>query len=145
MDGRGFKEENYARFHPGGNLGRRLLTKVGHAMTTENLPFINEDATMSEIIYTINAGRCGLGIVGSKNKVAGIITDGDLRRAMDAHKEAFFNLKAMDVMTKNPKFIAANTKLVAAKSMMHTQKITSLLVGNTDSLEGLIQLHDINL
>lgn len=145
MDGRGFKEENYARFHPGGNLGRRLLTTVGHVMQTENLPFIGENFSMSDIIYTINAGRCGLGIVGTKNNVKGIITDGDLRRAMDTHKEAFFNLHANDVMTKKPKFIEAGKKLTEAKNIMNAKKITSLLVGNLEKIDGLIQLNDINL
>lgn len=145
MDGRGFDEESYARFHPGGNLGKRLLTRVGHIMQSENLPFIMDNYSMSEIIYTINAGRCGLGIVGTPNSVKGIITDGDLRRAMDTHKEAFFNLNAMEVMTKNPQFITADTKLLEAKKIMNSKKITSLLVGNSEQIDGLIQLHDINI
>ncbi len=145
MDGRGFKEENYAKFHPGGSLGRRLLDTVATVMLTDKLPFIEEGFDMSKIIYTINSGRCGLGIVGTKNTVLGIITDGDLRRAMDSSQEDFFNLKATNVMTKTPKFINSSTKLIEAKSYMNTNKITSLLVGTNNKLEGVIQLHDINI
>jgi len=145
MDGRGFNEENYAKFHPGGNLGKRLLDTVSSVMIKENLPFIEEGFSMSQIIYTINSGRCGLGIVGNSSKVLGIITDGDLRRAMDNSQENFFGLNAFDVMTKKPQFIAPGTKLVAAKNVMNSRKITSLLVGTTNNLDGIIQLHDITI
>ena len=80
-----------------------------------------------------------------KRQVLGIITDGDLRRAMDSSQEDFFNLKATNVMTKTPKFINSSTKLIEAKSYMNTNKITSLLVGTNNKLEGVIQLHDINI
>lgn len=146
MDGRGFDEENYAKFHPGGNLGRRLLETVSNAMIVENLPLIKENFSMSEIIYTINSGRCGLGVVMSNtNTVLGIITDGDLRRAIDNSQEAFFKLTPTNVMTKTPQFIAATTKLMDAKNVMNSRKITSLLVGTASKLEGIVQLHDINI
>lgn len=145
MDGRGFNEENYAKFHPGGNLGRRLLDTVSNVMLVDNLPLIEEDFSMSQIIYTINSGRCGLGIVGTKTNVLGIITDGDLRRAMDNSQEGFFELSPADVMTKTPQFIAPGTKLVNAKNVMNSLKITSLLVGSPSKLEGIVQLHDINI
>ena len=145
MDGRGFNEENYAKFHPGGNLGRRLLDTVANVMLVDNLPFIEENFNMSQIIYTINSGRCGLGIVGNSTSVLGIITDGDLRRAMDNSQEGFFKLSPADVMTKTPQFIPAGTKLVEAKNVMNSRKITSLLVGSPVKLEGIVQLHDINI
>ena len=145
MDGRGFNEENYAKFHPGGNLGRRLLDTVSNIMIENNLPLIEENFTMSQIIYTINSGRCGLGIVGNQSNVLGIITDGDLRRAMDNSQENFFSLSPSDVMSKKPQFIAPGTKLVEAKNVMNSRKITSLLVGTSSKLEGIVQLHDINI
>jgi len=145
MSGKGIDEANFAKLHPGGNIGRRLLDVVSDVMITENLPFVSEDSTMEELIYKINSGRCGLAVIGNTTNVKGIITDGDLRRAINASKENFFSLQAKDVMTSTPKFVSKSTKLIDAKSIMNTKKITSLLVGNVEYLEGVIQLHDINL
>ncbi|WP_010522395.1 KpsF/GutQ family sugar-phosphate isomerase [Aquimarina agarivorans] len=145
MNGRGFNEENFAKLHPGGNIGKRLLDTVADSMKTENLPLLSENAVMTDVIYTINSGRCGLGVVGTNSCVKGIITDGDLRRAMNSSLKDFFNLTAAEVMTPNPKFISKSTKLIDAKNAMNSYKITSLLVGNEHQLDGVIQLHDINL
>ncbi|WP_010182480.1 KpsF/GutQ family sugar-phosphate isomerase [Aquimarina agarilytica] len=145
MNGRGFNEENFAKLHPGGNIGKRLLDTVSDTMKTENLPFLDTNTPMIDVIYTINSGRCGLGIVGNVNDVKGIITDGDLRRAMNSTQKDFFNLTAKEVMTIKPKFISKVTKLIDAKNVMNSHKITSLLVGNTHQLDGVIQMHDINL
>lgn len=145
MSGKGINEANFAKLHPGGNIGRRLLDTVSDVMKSESLPLVSEIATMDQVIYKINSGRCGLSIVGDINNVKGIITDGDLRRAINASKESFFKLQAHEVMTKTPKFISKSTKLIDAKGIMNTKKITSLLVGNAKKLEGVIQLHDINL
>ena len=145
MSGKGIDEVSFAKLHPGGNIGRRLLDTVADVMKSDNLPLVSETATMDQVIYKINSGRCGLSIVGNTNKVKGIITDGDLRRAINSSKENFFKLKASEVMTKTPKFISKSTKLIDAKNIMNTKKITNLLVGNTQNLQGVIQLHDINL
>ena len=145
MSGKNINEENFAKFHPGGNIGRRLLDTVSDIMKTDELPFVVLDSSIEEVIYKINSGRCGLAVVGSREEVSGIITDGDLRRAINNSKKDFFNLKAKDIMTRTPKFIAKTAKLVDAKNVMNSKKITSLLVGNTTFLEGIIQLHDINL
>ena len=145
MEGRGFDEHAYAQLHPGGNLGKKLIGTVSDIMVSDDLPFISLHAEMSQITYIINKGRLGLGIVGEKNNILGIITDGDLRRAMEKSKHAFFDLKAEDFMTKSPRFISKNTKLVDAKNTMHFHKITTLLVGNQNNLEGILHLHDINL
>lgn len=139
------KEANFAKYHPGGNIGKRLLEVVADIMLQENLPFVNSNAKVEEVIYSINSGRCGLTIVGNKNKVEGIITDGDLRRAINSAKNDFFKLSASDIMTKNPKFVVGTTKLIQAKNIMNSYKITSLLVGNPHKLTGIIQLHDINI
>lgn len=139
------KEANFAKYHPGGNIGKRLLEVVADIMLQENLPFVNSNAKVEEVIYSINSGRCGLTIVGNKNNVEGIITDGDLRRAINSAKNDFFKLCASDIMTKNPKFVVGTTKLIQAKNIMNSNKITSLLVGNPHKLTGIIQLHDINI
>ena len=145
MNGRGFNELNFAKFHPGGSLGKRLLHTVANVMIAEKLPFIDEDATMQQTIYTINAGRCGVAIVGNKTHVKGIITDGDLRRAMESSQNDFFSLLAKDVMTSTPKFISSSTKLLEAKAILNHHKITSLLVGSPEHLEGIVQLHDLGV
>jgi len=145
MRGKEIDEVNFAKLHPGGNIGRRLLDTVSDVMKLKNLPFVSPKATMEEVIYEINSGRCGLTIVGRNHNVQGIITDGDLRRAINNSKENFFSLKAESVMTKTPKFISKSTKLIEAKEIMNAKKITSLLVGNKEQLDGVIQLHDINL
>ena len=145
MSGKGIDEASFAKLHPGGTIGRRLLDTVADVMKLDNLPLVLETATTDQVIYKINSGRCGLSIVGTINEVKGIITDGDLRRAINSSKENFFKLKASEIMTKTPKFISKSTKLIDAKNLMNSKKITTLLVGNTQSLQGIIQLHDINL
>lgn len=138
-------EANFAKYHPGGNIGKRLLEVVADVMIQENLPFVNANAKVEEVIYSINSGRCGLTIVGNKYKVEGIITDGDLRRAINSAKNDFFQLKASDIMTLSPKFVMPSAKLIQAKNIMNSNKITSLLVGDTQNFKGIIQLHDINI
>lgn len=145
MSGKGINEANFAKLHPGGNIGRRLLDVVSDVMKSDDLPFVEANSTIEEVIYKINSGRCGLAIVGSKTNVEGVITDGDLRRSINNSKEHFFSLKSKDVMTVKPKFISKSTKLIDAKHLMNSKKITSLLVGDVSFLEGVIQLHDINL
>ncbi len=145
MHGKGINEANFAKLHPGGNIGKRLNDTVEDVMKKEDLPLALETATMAEVIYKINSGRCGLAIIGNEDEVNGIITDGDLRRAINNSKEDFFNLKAVDVMTKTPKYISKSTKLIDAKNVMNSKKITSLLVGTSKQLDGIIQLHDITI
>ena len=146
IDGRGFDEESFAKLHPGGNLGRRLLETVSNIMIVDKLPLVKENSSINEIIFTINSGRLGVGIVVDDEKnVLGIITDGDLRRAMDSSHEKFFSLSPANIMTKTPVFVDADTKLIEAKNIMNSWKITCLLVGSPKKFEGIIQLHDINL
>ncbi len=143
MHKRGFNEENYAQFHPGGMLGQRLKNLVEEYITPDNLPFLKTQTPIIEAIEIINKGRFGLGIVGNSKDVKGIITDGDLRRAMLQFKENFFSLTLEQIMTKKPHFIAAHTKISEAKKIMQHHKITCLLVGDKTDLRGIIQLHQI--
>jgi arabinose-5-phosphate isomerase len=142
---RGFKAGDYAKLHPGGSLGKRLLYKVKDYMRTENLPFVDENSDITDTIFEINRSKLGLCLVGNKNNVLGIITDGDLRRAMKKHKRDFFDLTPKDIYTKNPIFIDKEVKLITAQELLNKNKISSLLVGNKTNVEGVIELYDIKL
>jgi len=141
---RDFKDENFAKFHPGGSLGRRLLTTVASVMKKENLPICSKETGVKEVIHKITDGKCGLVVVMQENSIEGIITDGDMRRYMESEEERFFALCAEDMMSKNPKMIHENEKLTVANDMMAQNKINSLVVVNASKeLTGIIQLYDI--
>ncbi len=141
MEARDFQPQDFARFHPGGSLGRKLLTRVKHEMKSENLPFIGAEATMKEVIHTMTDGRLGLCIV---NNGEGIITDGDLRRQMEENTDTFLQKTAGDIMKRQPKTIDAEARLSDAEEMMTQQKITSLLVSDQNRIVGVIQIYDLN-
>lgn len=141
---RDFKDENFAKFHPGGSLGRRLLTTVESIMKKENLPVCSKETDIKEVIHTITDGKCGLVVILKDNEIEGIITDGDIRRFMESHEERFFDLKASDMMSKNPKTILESEKLTVANDRMAEYKINSLLVvDETSRLTGIIQMYDL--
>ena len=143
MKVRNFREENFARFHPGGSLGRRLLTRVESKMRTKDLPVISRDSSVKEIIQKISEGRLGLAVVVENGKVEGIITDGDVRRAMESYEERFFKMKASEFMSSNPKTIRAEEKIKKAEDRMNELKINSLLVTEDGRLIGVLQIYDI--
>lgn len=143
MHARNFKAEDFAKYHPGGSLGRKLLTTVEQVMRTNELPLVNAKSSMSEIIATMTKGRLGMAIVHHNKTVKGIITDGDLRRSMEKHKEKFFHKKAADIMTKNPKSVVKEMKMAEAEDFMNEFKITSLLVTQKGRIEGVVQLYNI--
>ena len=143
---RDFKEENFAKFHPGGSLGRRLLTTVGDVMKKKNLPIISSQATIKEVIQTISEGKLGLVVIIDNNKIIGIITDGDIRRTMESREKDFFNLKAEDLMSNHPKLIYESDKLISASNIMSQHKINSLLVVNeSNDLVGVVQVYDLGV
>ena len=143
---RDFKEENFAKFHPGGSLGRRLLTTVGDVMKKKNLPIISSQATIKEVIQKISEGKLGLVVIIDNNKIIGIITDGDIRRTMESREKDFFNLKAEDLMSNQPKLIYESDKLISASNIMSQHKINSLLVVNeSDDLVGVVQVYDLGV
>lgn len=141
MEARNFQPHEFARFHPGGSLGRKLLTRVKHEMTSKNLPMVSSTTSVQDVIHTMNEGRLGLCIVDDGK---GIITDGDLRRHMETNAENFMQLKAVDLMGSNPKTIDAQARLNEAEEMMNENKITSLLVTENNALVGVIQIYDLN-
>ena len=146
MHARKFTAMDFARLHPGGSLGRRLLMTVGHVMRKEDLPVVAADCSATDMIHRISKGGLGLIVIVENDRIEGIVTDGDVRRAMEKYRADFFNIRAMDIATRNPKTITADQKLIAAEKCMTENKINSLLVTSSDGrLEGVIQLYDIKL
>ncbi len=142
---RGFTAMDFARLHPGGSLGRRLLMTVGNVMRTSNLPVVAPDCEAGEMIHTVSRGGLGLIVICENDKIVGIVTDGDIRRAMESRQAEFFNIHAMDIATRNPKTIAPGAKLIEAEKKMTQHKVNSLLVVDNDKLVGVIQIYDIKL
>ncbi|MCF0184609.1 MAG: KpsF/GutQ family sugar-phosphate isomerase [Bacteroidaceae bacterium] len=133
MEERQFKDTDFARYHPGGSLGRRLLTKAQDVMRTSDMPVIPPYMPLGEAIIHVSRGKLGLGIVVENEKVIGLITDGDVRRAMESLKEKFFNVPVSEVMTRTPKFVSPTTKINDIQAIMHRHKIHSVLVVDTDT------------
>lgn len=142
MKHKDFQAENFARFHPGGSLGRRLLTKVEDVMKKDDLPVCTMDITSKVVISKVTKGKLGLVVVKAGETIKGIITDGDLRRAMEAKEKEFFHLRASDLMTDQPLTISSKTKLLEAEEIMEKSKVNSLLVVDNDTLSGVIQIYD---
>lgn len=146
MEVRGFEDKDFAEFHPGGSLGRRLLTKVENIMKQENLPICEQSDNIEEVVHKITNGRCGLVVLLKEKKVVGIITDGDIRRAMENNKSHFFDLKAEDLMSMNPKTINKNEKLTVANDLMSLNKINSLpVVDDKQEFVGIVQMYDLGI
>jgi len=142
MEARGFRPEHFARFHPGGNLGRRLLTQVSHVMHTEHLPIVRPDDPAAHVVQTISAGRMGVAVVCTERELVGIVTDGDLRRAMERHRRDFAELSAGNMMTANPVCIDREARLQEAVDLMTERSITSLVIVDDRRLIGLLHLFD---
>lgn len=146
MEQRGFTSVDFARLHPGGSLGRRLLMTVGDVMRSHDLPVVAPDCPATEMIHAISKGGLGLIILSENEHICGIVTDGDVRRAMERLRGEFFNIKALDIASLHPRTISAGQKLIAAERMMTEYKVTSLLVTDDDGkLQGVIQIYDIKL
>lgn len=143
MKKRNFKEENFARFHPGGSLGKKLLAKASDYMKSKDLPIISIDANFQDILTSITSGRLGISVVLDENKILGVITDGDIRRSISKYKEKALSQKAFDIMTHNPKTIDLDLKLVLAENIMQEKKISNLLVTDKNLLVGILSRYDI--
>ena len=143
---RDFKDVNFARFHPGGSLGKRLLQDVSSVMKKDSLPLIVPDESIKKVINILSSGKCGLAVVVNDNNIIGVISDGDIRRAMESNETNFFKLKASDIMTKEPRTVLENTKLKIAGDLMFSEKINSLIVKNDKGLlVGIVQSYDLGL
>lgn len=146
MKARDFSPLDFARLHPGGTLGRRLLLTVGDVMRSRNLPVVGAACDMAEMIHQINRGGVGLAVIVENERVEGVVTDGDVRRTMDSRRAEFFDLKAIDIASRQPKVIAADAKLIDAEKMMTSSKVNALLVTDEEGrLEGIIHIYDIKL
>jgi len=145
MERRNFKIDNYAMFHPGGALGRRLLTRVADLMSPE-IPIVRESDSFKDVIYVISDRRRGMTmVVNDQNKMTGIITDGDIRRAIQNYDDVI-SKRAIDFMTHGFKKIAKNAQINDALEMMTASKITSIAVcepKDSSEIVGLITIHDI--
>ena len=136
---RHFKPEDFAQFHPGGSLGKRLLTRVKDAMVSTNLPLVTPEHKISDTIIEISKTKLGLSVVMDGDEIAGVVTDGDIRRAMNNNQNRFFELTVSEIMSKTPKTIDENAKLSEAESMMRKYNIHSLLVvDDSKKLVGII-------
>ncbi|OGW26216.1 MAG: D-arabinose 5-phosphate isomerase, partial [Nitrospirae bacterium GWC2_42_7] len=143
---RGFKEEDFASFHPSGSLGKKLFIKVKDLMHTGSaVPLITPDASMTAAVMEISSKRLGLTVVSDADKkMLGIVTDGDVRRGIEKWGKAFFDIKAGEAMIKDPKTIAGEELAAKALSVMEKLSITSLVVLDVEGrAEGVIHLHDI--
>jgi arabinose-5-phosphate isomerase len=142
----GLKEEDFAFFHPGGSLGKKLFLTVKDLMHTgDALPVISPQTPLSRAVVIISSKRLGVTIVANaKRKILGILTDGDVRRGIEKWGKDFFDMKAGEVMTKTPKMISEDELAAKALSIMETYSITSLVVPDeTGTAKGIIHLHDI--
>lgn len=128
VEAKHFQPTDFARLHPGGDLGRKLLAKVEDVMFTQNLPFLTPDMPLSEAIEIVTKGTLGIGIVVENEALVGIITDGDIRRAMQRLGQDFFGTKVSAIMSKNPKTISKNAKIVEAGETMNHHSIHTLVV-----------------
>ena len=142
LEHRGFTKADFARYHPGGALGKRLYLKVEDLYKHNPKPFVKKNASVNEVILEISSKRLGATAVLDKNNLEGIITDGDLRRMMQQHKN-FTKLTAKDIMTVRPKSVSADTMAVEALQMMKASNITQLVVLNKKVFLGFIHLHDL--
>jgi len=143
---RGFREEDFAFFHPGGSLGKKIFTKVKDLMHHgDSLPMIAPDASMTTAVIEISSKRLGITIVADAYKrILGIITDGDVRRGIERWSKEFFDMNAGEVMTKNPKTISEDELAAKALSIMERHSITSLVVPDVEGkAKGIIHLHDV--
>ena len=140
MEVRNFKPQDFAQFHPGGELGKRLLTTAADVMRTEDLPIIPQQTHLGEAIIHVSKGKLGLGVSLEEGKVIGLITDGDIRRAMEKWQAQFFDKTVSDIMTRTPKTVSPKTKITEVLQMMHKNKIHTVLV--TDEEQHLLGIVD---
>ena len=127
---RHFRPEDFAMFHPGGSLGKRLLTRVKDSMVSTNLPIVSLKQKISDTIIEISKTKLGIAVAIDNGKIAGVVTDGDVRRAMQKKQDEFFDLTVKEIMSCNPKLINENAKLSEAEKMMRQYNIHSLVVIN---------------
>jgi arabinose-5-phosphate isomerase len=145
MKERNFQPNDYARYHPGGDLGRRLLTKAKDIMRFNNLPIVDKFMAISDVMIEISKARLGLAVVVDNDMILGVITDGDIRRQMEKNKSHFFDTIAKDIMNTTPKKVLYDQPIVEIEEIMRKNQIHTLLVVDVnDRLLGVIGYQDLN-
>ena len=141
MEVRKFKPKDFAQFHPGGELGKRLLTTAKDVMRSNDLPVIPKEMHLGEAIILVSKGKLGLGVSLDENeKIIGLITDGDIRRAMERWQAGFVNHTVEEIMTRTPKCVLEDTKITEIQKIMHKNFIHTVLV--TDQEKHLLGVVD---
>ena len=139
MERRNFQPKDFAQFHPGGELGKRLLTTAQDVMRTTEMPIITPEMHLGEAIILVSKGKLGLGVAERGGKVVGLITDGDIRRAMEKWQAEFFDRTVADIMTQQPKTVSPKTRITEIQDIMNKYKIhTVLVVDETNHLLGVV-------
>jgi len=139
MEQRSFKPENFARFHPGGSLGRRLLSKVSDEMISSNLPIVKSDTSIQELIHTMTKGMLGVAIIMDDQLFKGIVTDGDLRRAIEKYEKDIFDKKSIDISSQNTITISQDSSMIIATELMEQKKINLLVAFDNDIVVGVLK------
>jgi len=142
LEQRGFTKNDFARYHPGGALGKRLYLKVDDLLANNQKPIVSPDTKITDVILTISSSRLGATAVVNNGELIGIITDGDLRRMMQENS-SFDQLKAKDIMKTNPKTVEKETMAVEALQLMKEFNITQLIVKDNNKFLGFVHLHDL--
>jgi arabinose-5-phosphate isomerase len=143
MEARQFQHEDFARFHPGGSLGRKLVVKVKDLMRRDNLPFIDKNASFTELLLRMSEGKLGMVIVGHAELVEGIVTDGDLRRALMRNPDTS-QLHIHEMMTISPVIVDPEEYISQVEQLMIEKKIATILVGSPGKrkIEGVYQIYN---
>jgi arabinose-5-phosphate isomerase len=143
MEKRGFALEDFARFHPGGALGKKLYLRVSDLYVEHEKPEVKTEATVKEVIMEMTRKRLGVtGVTGGDGKLVGIITDGDLRRMLEK-SDSILNITARDIMSQNPKTVRPSEMAVTALDIMRSNSITQLVVAENEDYLGILHLHDL--
>lgn len=142
LECRGFSSEDFAKYHPGGSLGKRLYLKVADLAAQNEKPVVAPSASLKDVIIEITKNRLGAVAVVDSDILQGIITDGDIRRMLNTN-DSIKGLTAADIMTRSPKFIDKNELAVNALEILRNNNITQLLVVSESKFEGFIHLHDL--
>ena len=133
IEKRHFQPRDFAQFHPGGELGKRLLTTAQDVMRSDDMPILPPEMHLGEAIILVSKGKLGLGIAEVDGQIVGLITDGDIHRAMEKWQAEFFDHTVSDIMTRSPKVVKAETKITEIQKIMNQYKVHSVLVIDDDN------------
>lgn len=142
LHARNFNEQDFARYHPGGSLGKKLYLKTGDLALKNQKPSIHPDASVKDVIIEISQNRLGTVVVMNGDVILGIITDGDIRRMLEKHSD-LTHIKASDLMNPNPKKIEKDLLAINALEIIKENNVTQLLVTDAGSYFGIVHLHDL--